>query len=221
VASSRRAINAAEVTAVLKLWGRTNSINVHKALWCLDELGLEYERIDAGMAFGVVDTPEYRALNPNGRIPTLQDGDLTLWESNVIVRYLAARYGAGTLWPDDLAARAIADQWMDWQQTTIHAPIAFVFWGQIRGRKENQDAAKVAEASAAMVEMWSMLDRHLASRDFVAGDTLTMGDIAVGVAMWRWWNLDVEHPDLPSLYAWHERVQARPGYERWVMLPLE
>ena len=206
---------------MLELWGRTNSINVQKVLWCLDELGLEYERHDAGMAYGVVDTDAYRALNPNRRVPTLRDGDLTLWESNVIVRYLAARYGAGGLAPADPAAHAIADQWMDWQQTTLHADVTFVFWGQIRGRRENQDPAKVAAASANLALLWSLLDGQLADRPFVAGDTLTMGDIPVGCAMWRWWNLDLEKPDLPRLYAWHERLQERPGFRRWVMQPLE
>jgi len=206
---------------MLKLWGRSNSINVHKALWCLDEVGVEYERIDAGMAYGVVDTANYLALNPNGRVPTLQDGDLTLWESNVIVRYLAGRYGAGTLSPADHARRAIADQWMDWQQTTLHADITFVFWGQIRNRRENQDPERVAAASRSLARLWSHLDAHLDGRDFVAGDTLSMGDIPIGCAMWRWWNLDLEKPDLPNLYAWHERLQAREGFKRWVMLPLE
>ncbi|MGI9333231.1 MAG: glutathione S-transferase, partial [Gammaproteobacteria bacterium] len=103
------------------LWGRVNSINVMKVLWCLDEIGLEYERVDAGMAFGVVDTPDYRAMNPNGRVPTLRDGDLVLWESNAIVRYLCERYSHGELSPRDPGERAVADQWMDWQQTTVLA----------------------------------------------------------------------------------------------------
>ncbi len=206
---------------MLKLWGRRNSINVQKTLWCLDELGLEYERIDAGMAFGVVDTVAYRALNPNGRVPTLEDGELVLWESNSIVRYLAGRYGEGTLAPRDPAARAVADQWMDWQQTTLHADITFVFWGQIRGRRENQDPARVAAASASLATLWGYVDRHLCARDFVAGDTLSMGDIPLGCAMWRWWNLDLDKPALPNLYAWHERLQARDGFRRWVVQPLD
>ena len=123
--------------------------------------------------------------------------------------------------PSDPGARAIADQWMDWQQTTLHADITFVFWGQIRGKRENQDAARVAQASAALATLWSYVDRHLSARDFVAGDALSMGDIPLGCAMWRWWNLDLEKPDLPHLYAWHERLQARDGFRRWVMLPLE
>lgn len=206
---------------MLELWGRTNSINVQKVLWALDELGLEYRRTDAGMAFGVVDTDAYRALNPNGRVPTLRDGETVLWESNVIVRYLAARYGAGTLCPEDPAERALADQWMEWQQTTLHADVTFVFWGQIRGRRENQDPERVAAASSTLATLWTHLDRHLADRDYVCGAELTMGDIPVGCAMWRWWNLDLEKPDLPNLYAWHERLQTREGFRRWVQKPLE
>ena len=205
---------------MIKLWGRINSINVMKVLWCLDELGVEYERVDAGLEHGVVDEPHYRALNPNRLVPTLRDGELTLWESNVIVRYLCARYGEGAFYPADVATRAVAEQWMDWQQTAVNPQVGFVFWGQIRGRKENQDPARIAAASSKLAELWGFVHRHLAGRDFLAGDTLTMGDIPLGTTLWRWRNLDVEHPDLPHLDAWYARLQARPAYQRHVMQPL-
>ena len=203
-----------------ELWGRANSINVMKALWCLDELGLEYERRDAGMAFGVVDTPEYRAMNPNGRVPTLRDGDLVLWESNAIVRYLCERYSPGDLSPADAGERAVADQWMDWQQTSLLADVTFIFWGLVRGKKENQDPALIKAASGRLGDLWTMLDEHLAQRDYVAGARFTMGDIPLGTFVWRWANLDIERPPLEHVAAWHERLKQRPAFREHVMVPL-
>lgn len=203
-----------------ELWGRANSINVMKALWCLDELGLEYERRDAGMAFGVVDTPEYRAMNPNGRVPTLRDGDLVLWESNAIVRYLCERYSPGDLSPADAGERAVADQWMDWQQTSLLADVTFIFWGLVRGKKENQDPALIKAASGRLGDLWTMLDEHLAQHDYVAGARFTMGDIPLGTFVWRWANLDIERPRLEHVAAWHERLKQRSAFGEHVMVPL-
>ncbi len=205
---------------MLKLWGRTNSINVMKVLWCLDELGLDYERVDAGMAFGVVDEPRYRALNPNARVPTLEDDGLALWESNVIVRYLCARYGLGTLCPESPGQRALAEQWMDWQQTTPHADITFIFWGLVRGRAENRDPEKLAAAAARLGDNFRIVDTHLQGQDFMLGPHLTMADIPLGTAVWRWTNLDIERPELPNLEAWHERLKSRPGFATHVAQPL-
>ena len=133
---------------MLRIWGRTNSINVQKVLWCCAELDLPFERIDAGMAFGIVETPEYRALNPNGRIPTLEDNGYVLWESNTIVRYLAMKHGLGALCPSDLAARFDAERWMDWQLTTLDRPVRNVFWALVRTAPEKRDPAAVEMAQA-------------------------------------------------------------------------
>lgn len=205
---------------MLKVWGRVNSINVMKVLWCLDELGLDYERVDAGMEHGVVDEPRYRALNPNGKVPTLEDGDLVLWESNVIVRYLSAKYGMGTLCPTETGRRALAEQWMDWQQTMLSADVAFIFWGLVRNRKENQDPGKITAAARRLGERWSILDTQLGGRDYVLGEHLTMADIPIGVAVWRWSNLKIERPSLPNVEAWHERLQQRAPFRKRIMLPL-
>src|SRR5262249_56026508 len=113
---------------MVTVWGRTNSVNVQKVMWALAELQVAHRRIDAGMAFGVVDTPEYRKLNPNGLVPTLEDGDLVLWESNAIVRYLYAQYGPS----QSAAQRAAADKWMDWTTGRITPPLRVIFWGCIR-----------------------------------------------------------------------------------------
>ena len=202
---------------MLKLWGRVNSINVMKALWCLDELGVPYERVDAGMEHGVVNEPHYRALNPNGRVPTLEHDGFALYESNAIVRYLSTSFGQGSLLPDDAQGRAEADQWMDWQHTTAVPDITFLFWGLIRNKKENQDPAMVAHATAQAGEAWQILDAHLAGRDYVLGDRLTMADIPLGCVAYRYFNIDIERPSLPNLEAWYARLRERPAYQKHVM----
>ena len=205
---------------MLKIWGRINSINVMKVLWCVDEIGIDYERTDAGMEFGVVDESFYGKLNPNRKVPTIEDNVVVLWESNVIVRYLAAKYALGTLCLEDAGERAGAEQWMDWQQTSVHADITFIFWGLVRNRKENQDPEKIAAASGRLGESWRLVDDHLSGRDFLCGDQLTMADIPLGTAVWRWYNLDIERPELANVEAWHERLKQRAGFQQHVMLPL-
>jgi len=205
---------------MLTVWGRTSSVNVQKVMWAVRELGLEHERIDAGGAFGKLDTPEYGAMNPNRKIPTLQDGEVVVWESNACVRYLAARYGAGSLWPEDPARRALSDVWMDWQQTTIQPDMTPIFWNLVRTPEPQRDMAAVKAAAQRIGPSWQILDRHLADRRFVAGDTLTMGDIPVGCHWWRYANLPVEKPSLPNLDRWGKEFQERDGYRREVALPL-
>ena len=205
---------------MLKLWGRVNSINVMKALWCLDELGIDYERADAGMEYGIVDDPAYRIMNPNGRVPVLQDGDFYLWESNVVVRYLSAIYGEGTLCPCDPKARALADQWMEWQHTTAVPDITFLFWGLIRNKTENQAPDLVSAATARVAETWLILDRHLDGKEIVMGDTFTMADIPLGACIWRYANLPLERPTMPNVDRWHESLKKRKGFQERVMLPL-
>ena len=134
---------------MLKIWGRLTSVNVQKVVWCADELGLEYERIEAGGKYGIVTTPPYLAINPNALVPVIEDGDVVLWESNAIVRYLAARHGAGTLWSTDAKLRADADRWMDWQTTTFNPAIGPVFWQLIRTAPEKRDAAVIETARAS------------------------------------------------------------------------
>lgn len=206
---------------MLKVWGRPNSVNVQKVLWALAELGLEHERVDAGGAFGGLDTPAYGALNPNRLIPVLQDGpDVVVWESNAVVRYLAACHGQGGLWPEDPAERALADRWMDWQLTTVQPELGPVFLGLVRTPPERRDAAAIAQQAERLVAAMRVLDGHLAGRRFVAGDAFTMGDIPVGATCWRYHNLAVERPDLPHLARWHGELQARAGFRAHVMLPL-
>jgi glutathione S-transferase len=206
---------------VLKIWGRTNSVNVQKVLWCLAELDVPYERVDAGLKHGKNDEPWYLALNPNGRVPLLQDGDFSLWESNTIVRYLAAKHGLGTLCPKSLETRAHAERWMDWQLSVLIQPVSIVFWNLIRTPAAGPDHAAVAKATVDANRAAAILDGHLAKHEFVAGPRFTMGDIPVGATAHRWLALPgVERPALPALEAWHARLGERLGFRSHVMLPL-
>jgi glutathione S-transferase len=205
---------------MLRIWGRVNSINVQKAMWAIAELGLPHERTDAGGAFGGLDTPEYKAKNPNSRIPTIDDHGVIVWESNTVVRYLAARYGAGTLWPIDPARRSEADRWMDWQQTTLAPDMFPVFWGLIRTPPEKRYMAVIKAAGERLAASWLLLEKQMGDRAFVAGNELTMGDIPVGCAFWRYSKLDVAKPALPKCNAWHQRLQERPGFRQHVAMPL-
>lgn len=205
---------------MLRIWGRTSSSNVQKVMWAVAELGLAYERIDVGGAFGGLDTPEYLAMNPNRLIPVVNDGGTVIWESNAILRYLAASYGSGGLWPEDPAVRSATDRWMDWQLTTVQPGLQPVFWGLIRTAPDKRDMAAIRAGAERLVQAMTILDRHLADRTFIAGDVLTMGDIPVGVAAWRFFSLDIVRPELPHLAAWYRRLQEREAYRAHVMLPL-
>ncbi len=204
---------------MLKIWGRTNSVNVKKALWCAEELGLRYQRVDAGLKFGVVDTPEYRRMNPNGLVPTLEDDDFVLWESHAIVRYLAAKHGAGGLWPAGLRQRADADRWMDWA-FTFQAAFRPVFWGLIRTPPEQRDAAAIEDGRLKSGKLLDILDAALATRRYVAGDALTMGDIPIGCHVQLWMRLPIDRPRHPHLEAWFARLLERPAYRKVVDIAL-
>jgi glutathione S-transferase len=200
--------------------GAPASLARGRALWCCAELDLPFERIDAGMVFGVVETPEYRALNPNGRIPTLEDDGYVLWESNTIVRYLAMKHGLGALCPSDLAARFDAERWMDWQLTTLDRPVRNVFWALVRTAPEQRDPAAVETAQAEAEQALAILDAHLAQRRFVGGEAFTMGDIPVGASVYRWLALDLHRADRPHVRRWYDRLAERPGFRAHVMQPL-
>jgi glutathione S-transferase len=205
---------------MLKVWGRRNSINVQKVLWCCAELDVPFERVDLGGPFGGNTDPDYLRLNPNGLVPTISDEGFVLWEANVIVRYLAAKHGAGSLWPGDLSVRADADRWMDWQMGTLWAAMRPVFVGLVRTRPEERDRTSIEAARKETAETWRILDSHLADRDYVTGSSFTMGDIPLGATAYRWLQLEVEGPPLPNVRAWYERLCERPGFRAHVMLPL-
>lgn len=205
---------------MLKLWGRINSINVQKVLWALAELEVPFERTDAGLQFGVVNEPFYRRMNPNGRVPTIEDDGFVLWESNAIVRYLSAKHGAGTLWPNDPRQRAGADRWMDWTTSTVAPALTPVFWGLIRTAPEKRNMASIEAEAEKVGQAFQVLEQSLEGRDHVAGKSFTMGDIPLGTFVHRWYALAVKRPKLPRVEAYYERLQQRAPYKKHVMLPL-
>ena len=205
---------------MLRIWGRTNSINVQKVLWTCSELGLEYDRIDAGLAFGVNNTPEYKAMNPNGLVPTIDDDGFILWESHAIVRYLARKHGMGTLWPADERTAADADRWMDWYSTTLFTGVRVVFQTLVRTPPEKRNMAEVEENRLKAAAAFDILEAHLAKRDYVAGRAFTMGDIPAGVATYRWLHLPIERGSLPNTERWYQRLTERPAFRKHCMLPL-
>jgi glutathione S-transferase len=205
---------------MLKIWGRVNSVNVKKALWTVEELGLKYERIDAGLQFGVNKTPEYLNMNPTGLVPTINDDGFVLWESHTIVRYLAGKHAAGSLCPSDLKARADAERWMDWAFTFQRA-MRDVFWGLIRTPAEKRDSKAIEAARVASNQlMMDVLEKALQGKAYVAGERFTMGDIPVGCEVQRWMRVPIERPRLPNVEAWFERLRARPAFLKIVDIPL-
>jgi glutathione S-transferase len=205
---------------MLKIWGRRDSFNLQKVMWCVAELGIPHQRIDAGGAHGVTDTADYLAMNPNGRVPTIDDDGFVLWESNAIVRYLAAKHGMGTLCPDDPQKRAAADRWMDWQAATVGAVMRPLIITMFRTKQEDRDAEIVAHQIAEAGRYWTMLDAQLADSDFVVGQSLTMGDMPLGCYAWRWFSVDAERPKLGNVDAWYRRLCERPAYAEHVMVPM-
>ena len=205
----------------MKIWGRHTSINVQKVLWTCSEVGVEYERVDVGGAFGGLDTPAYRRLNPNARIPVLEEDGMVLWESNTIVRYLAATRSSGELCPQAPAARADAERWMDWQLCHVLPGMVTLFFGLIRTAAWERNVVAIEQARQLTETSWQLLDRHLETRKFVTGERFTMGDIPVGAFAYRWLALPIVRPLLPHLQAWYERLCERPAFRRHVMLPLQ
>lgn len=198
------------------LWGRLNSHNVKKVAWLAIEAGIDHERRDIGGAFGFTDA--YLALNPNRLIPTIEDDGFVLWESNAILRYLAARY-APALWPADPQARALGDRWMDWQFGFADAQ-RDAFLNLIRRSPAERDQAAIERAAVATGKLMAILDAELARRPWLSGDEFGIGDIPMGVYVHTWFSLSIDRPDRPHVAAWYERLKVRPGYAETVMIPL-
>lgn len=205
---------------MLKIWGRINSINVQKVLWCCDEVGVPFERIDAGMQFGVNNTPEYRAMNPNGLVPLLNDDGFVLWESHAIVRYLARRHGLGSLCPADPKAAADADRWMEWYSTSLWNLMRPIFWNLVRTPPEKRNMAEVEDSRAKLAGYLGMADAQLAKTAHLAGEAFTMGDIPLAVLCQRWYHLPITREPLPNLERWFKTVSARPAYRKHCAAPL-
>jgi glutathione S-transferase len=203
------------------VWGRATSSNVMKVLWGLGELGQPFERIDVGGAFGRTDTPDYRTMNPTGLVPTLQEDDFSLWESNAILRYLAQVHARGSaLWPADARQRATVDHWMDAQQTVLNRPMSSVFWGLVRTPADQRDLSAIAGSIEETARAWHLIEAELNRHDFIAGADFTLCDIPWGVHAHRWFGMDyvgLIKPDMPALRAWYDRLCQRPAYQQYVI----
>jgi glutathione S-transferase len=202
---------------MLKIWGRNTSINVQKTLWAVSELGLPHERIDIGGSFGKNNEPAYLAMNPNGLVPTLEEDDFLLWESNSVVRYLAAKYGPGTLEPVDLRERASASRWMDWQLTTAGPAIHGLFWGLVRTPPEKRDHAHIDDSRRKTTAALKILDAQLGKTAYVAGDKFSMGDIPVGLIAYRYCRLVPERAGLENLERWYKSLEQRAAFKEQIL----
>lgn len=211
-----------ENESALKIWGRANSVNVQKVLWCCRELDLQFERIDAGMQYGRTTEREYLAMNPNGRVPTLVDDTFVLWESNSIMRYLVLQYGQRSkLYPDDPSTRAGMERWMDWTLSTLQPVERPLFWGLVRTLPAQRDMKALQESANAAAVQWHIIDAHLNGREMMEGDGFTLADIAIGAYARRWFGVEgVEKPALPNLARWFTAISERPGFQEFVAPPM-
>jgi glutathione S-transferase len=209
-----------ESEAMLKIWGRANSSNVQKVLWCCEEIGIPFERIDAGGAFGKTKDPDYLAKNPNGLVPTIEDGNAIVWESNTILRYLVTTRGAAKLYPGDPLRRSKVERWMDWQLQHVVPPMTTLLLGYYRTPPEQRDAIALEEGRKRGIAIWTLLDGSLGESGYAGGPELTLADIALGIFVHRWHVYPIERPTLPRLKAYYERLSERPGYRQHVLGPV-
>jgi glutathione S-transferase len=207
---------------MLKVWGRNTSSNVQKVIWGLAEMKVPFERIDVGGAFGKTKDAFYLAMNPNSLVPTLEEEDgFTLWESNSILRYLAAKHSNRTLEPADLKTRALAHKWMDWQLSVMGPSITPVFWGLIRTPPEKRDANAIAAGKEKTINAAKIMDAQLGKTKFMAGDEFSYGDIPVGIMIYRYTQLIPERPATPNLDRWYAAISSRPAFkEQIAVVPL-
>jgi glutathione S-transferase len=207
---------------MLTVFGRRNSANVQKVMWLASELNLEHRHVPKGGSFGGLDTLEFRAMNPAGKVPVIDDNGVVVWESHAILRYLAARYGSETLFPQSPSKRARMEPWIDWSQTTFQVDfLNGVFWGLYRTPEPQRDWPAIRAALARCTEHTQMLDTMLAKRPYLAGDSLSLADIALGTLMFRYFTLDIERPVQRHLQSWYHRLADRPAYRENVMVPYD
>jgi glutathione S-transferase len=208
---------------MMRLWGRKNSINVQKVLWCLAEMGLaegkDFERIDAGLHFGQNRTPEFLKLNPNGLVPTLEDDNLVLWESNTILRYLVRQHDQSKRFPTNIAAQYQSEKWMDWQLGTMWPTLRRAFLGLTRTPETERNYAVIQKAYQDTNQLLALLDSVLADQKYCSGDSFHLGDISLALCVSRWALLNETFPDqtgprspLKNIEAWMRRIEAETQY---------
>jgi glutathione S-transferase len=207
---------------MLTVFGRRNSANVQKVMWLVGELNLAHRHVPKGGSFGGLDTLEFRAMNPAGKVPVVDDTGVIVWESHAIVRYLAARHGGETWWPSSPAKRARIESWMDWSQTTFQPDfLNGVFWGLYRTPEPQRDWTAIRAALARCAEHTQTLDDMLALRPYLAGDALSLADIVVGALLFRYFTMDIERPVQHNVHAWYRRLEDRQAYRAHVMVPYD
>lgn len=205
---------------MLTIWGRRSSFNLQKVMWLVGELGIEYRHIEAGGQFGGLDTPEFRAMNPHGRVPVIDDNGTIVWESHTILRYLAACYGREAYWSDSAAERSLFERWMDWSQTALQRDFLIgVFWSFYRTPELERDLTAIQDSINCCTRYFQLLDRILVDKKYMLGDRLSLADITIGTSLYRYFNLDIERPSVPHVEAWYRRLQNRSAYRIHVMIP--
>lgn len=204
---------------MVKIWGRATSSNVQVAMWTAAEVGLEVERLDVGGSFGGTDTPQFRNMNPNGLIPVLEDGDVIVFESAAIVRYLAASYGTKAIWPENLATRARLDMWAEWTKTTLCPVLIYeVFWTLVRTPAADRDMENLSIQVTKLGDLMSLVDTQIGTSNYIGGDEFTFADIMFGHTLYRYFTLPFERLELPALAGYYERLKERSAYRDHVMV---
>ncbi len=207
---------------MLTVYGRKSAFNLQKVMWLIGELGLAHQHIELGGTFGGLDDPAFRARNPHGRVPVIDDDGFVVWESHTILRYLAARYGAPALWSADPAERSLAERWMDWSQTTLQPDfLTGVFWGFYRTPEAQRDMAAVTAKIERTAQHLTLLDGVLADQPYLLGDRLSLADIPAGTCLYRYFNIPIERPELPNVERWYGMLSERPAYREHVMIPFD
>ncbi|AMM86848.1 glutathione S-transferase family protein [Martelella sp. AD-3] len=206
---------------MLKIWGRATSSNVQALMWTVGELELEHERYDVGFKFGGTDTPEFLAMNPNGLIPVVKDGDdgEALFETGAICRYLAARHAHDSFWPKDPAARAHVDKWAEWGKVTAAAAFTVpIFWAVVRTPAKDRNPEAIARALAAFDRLLGIAEAELEKHAFLAGDSFTLADIMFGHILYRYHTMEIDRPARPAVEAYYAAMTERPAYRDHVMV---
>lgn len=207
---------------MLNILGRATSSNVQTVMWLVGEIGLKHKREDYGGTFGRTQTPEYLAMNPMGRVPVIQDDDVTMFESQAILRYLAAKHGAEHLWPQEAAARAPIDQWMEWAKVNFFPVFTYkVFWQLVRTSKADRDHALVDAGTAEIAKLMPIAEQQIKRHGWLAGDSMSLADFSFGTHLYRYYNIDFDRPDLPGLSEYYAKLMARPAYAAHAMVSFE
>jgi glutathione S-transferase len=214
----RRCLN--KEMSMLTIWGRRSSFNVQKVMWLVGELDLPHQHIEVGGRFGGLEDSAFLKINPHGRVPVLQDGETAVWESHAILRYLAASFGGQAMWPEDPASRSLPDRWMDWTQASLQPDfLNGVFWAFYRTPEDKRNWPAIRAALARCAHHFGQLEGQLEGRRLLLGDHLTLADISVGTALYRYFELEIDRPSMPNVVRWYHALREREAYRVHVMIP--